>query len=173
MPSTEPAGAALERWLRATFGELPALELGPLVELGPSAWASPGVTLPLPIVPAFRAEPPDDYALAGHWGRGGASEAVYVIERRGPHRTFLRLPWGGAYGEAAMDAARIREALSAWVTFRRVAPARLAGSEVVSNMQIDRAELRWPDGRALEILGPTPLHPERAPFWEALLGAVA
>lgn len=163
-----------EAWLRAALGEIPglALDLGPLAAIGPTAWASPGVTGPLPIVPAFREET-GDYALAGQWGRGGASEALYVVERHGPHRAFLRLPWpGGPYGDAARDRERIGEALLAWTAFRRTARERLAGSEVVSNMQSDRATLEWPDGRTEELLGPTPLDPDRAPFWAALVHAV-
>lgn len=166
MPST-----SFEDWLHATFGTLPALDLGPLVQVAPAAWATPGIGGPLPIVPEFRDEP-GDYVLVGHWGRGGASEAVYVVERRGPHRVFLRLPWGGAYGNPERDAARVREAIASWAELRRVAPTRLAGSEVVSNMQTDRAALRWPDGREEELLGPTPLAPDRPLFWPALLAAV-
>jgi len=160
-----------EAFLRAEMPGL-TLDLGPLVAIGPAAWASPGVTGPLPIVPAFREET-GDYALAGQWGRGGASEALYVVERRGPHRAFLRLPWpGGPYGDAARDRERVREALLSWARFRGAAPRHLTGSEVVSNMQSDRATLEWPDGRVEELLGPTPLHPDRAPFWDALLRAI-
>jgi hypothetical protein len=150
-------------WLAATFGADLRLDLGPLV---------PGSEAPLPIVPEFRGEP-GDYALAGHWGRGGASEAVYVVERRGRHRAFLRLPWAGVYGDPELDAARVREVLTAWSTLRERLHRTLASSEIVSDMQNERADLTWPDGAAAHILGPTPLHPDRPPFWTELAATIA
>lgn len=168
MPSTDD----FPTFYLAAFGEPFPFDPGPLVPLHERAWGSPalsGAALELPMTPAFR-EAAGDYVLAGTWGHGVQSHALYFVERRGTTRVFLRLPWGGAYGDPVADARRVRQTFARWAALR-AALAHLTEAEIVSNMGDERARLAWPDARVATIVGPSPLAPA-PPFWDALAGAL-
>lgn len=52
-----------------------------------------------------------EYSLAGFYGYGSNSYALYVTRVSGVTRMFLRLPWGGAYMKAEEARLRLLEAL--------------------------------------------------------------
>lgn len=54
----------------------------------------------------------DDYAVLSHSGHGMNSYAIQYYLVFGPLRMFLHLGWGGAYMDADVDAAKIRECFS-------------------------------------------------------------
>ena len=164
MPPTE-----FRAWYRGTFGEDFPFDPSPLVQTAPLVWVDPALAqapLAPPVTPAFR-DAPGDYQLLGVWGHGVQSHALYCIERRGPHRAFLRLPWGGAYGERDRDARRVLETLTRYAAFRLRRADALSSSEVVSNMGDEQATVVRRDGRTRTIRGPAALRPA-PPFWHAL-----
>ncbi len=56
--------------------------------------------------------PVNDYVILSHSGHGINSYAIQYYLVRGSLRMFLHLGWGGAYANAEIDAAAIRECFS-------------------------------------------------------------
>jgi hypothetical protein len=56
--------------------------------------------------------PVNDYVIVSHSGHGVNSYAIQYYLVRGSLHMFLHLGWGGAYGNAEKDAAKIRECFS-------------------------------------------------------------
>jgi hypothetical protein len=108
-----------------------------------------GTPLDLPMTPSFL-ERPAEYVLAGHWGRGVSSLAIYFVGRWPHHRVFFRLPFGGAYGDRDTDARHAAEYLACYQAFRDRDLARLEDSTLIHNMGADVADLRV-DGRTVRI----------------------
>jgi hypothetical protein len=57
------------------------------------------------------------YIAAGAWGYGASAHAFYWVERTIGSLTYLRLPFGGIYGEAD-DAAEVVQFLQGYAGFR-------------------------------------------------------
>jgi hypothetical protein len=90
--------------------------------------------------PEFLTEP-HEYILAGHWGHGIASSALYYVTVTARHRAFFRLPFGSVYGDRERDAASAVGYLAAYVAFRARAQAALDRSILIHNMGTSWAEL--------------------------------
>ena len=123
-------------WFRDTLGRpcpLPA-ELLPTQQRDATVWCSENLShrVDLPLGPSFIDGM--DYVLAGHWGQGVNSYAVYYIGVWGTHRVFFRLAYGGAYGDPERDAAFAANFLTAYSQFRERQRSRLAGLTLVHDM---------------------------------------
>jgi hypothetical protein len=117
-----------------------------------------------PMVPEFY-EQPNEYALAGEWGRGVNSYAFYFAERRGQHRRFFRIFSGGVYGRPEEDAKIVVGFLAGYESWRARFEGELSSSTIVYNMGNGTAELVRSNGDRLSHVG----REEGAAFWEALL----
>jgi hypothetical protein len=132
-------------WFRRLLGwpcPLPA-ELQPTAYCGNNLWASPSLATSK-IVPPVRPEffaAPREYILAGHWGHGVSSYALYYIAVTASHRVFFRLAFGGAYGDRVRDAAFAVGYLTEYVAFRARTRAMLERSTLIHDMGGSWAEL--------------------------------
>jgi hypothetical protein len=141
-------------WFRRLIGwpcPLPD-ELRPTVYRGENLWTSPSLAT-AKIVPAVRPEflaEPREYILAGHWGHGVASYALYYVSVTPRHRVFFRLPFGSVYGDRVRDAAFAVDYLAAWVEFRAGALTTLETSTLIHDMGASWAELTR-DGRTHQL----------------------
>jgi hypothetical protein len=144
--STDSTDTDFGTWIEDTFGAgFPVRLEESLVHYRDRVWVSPGLrdsfrSLQVPMTPAF-AEPPGDYCMAGHWGHGVNSWAFYLIERRGAHKVFFRLPYGGAYGDPSRDAARAVRFLASYQSFRERWLSRLAEYDLLHEMGKGNARL--------------------------------
>ena len=116
MDATDPL--SFDAWFRQTFRAEPpfAITVPLFKQPGLSHWASAKVSTLSPsrlVIPTFP-DDPEVYTVAGHWGYGIASQAFYFIQRAGERRVFLRLAFGGAYGERGAEAAEVVAALEAY-----------------------------------------------------------
>ena len=124
-------------WLRDTLGRpcpVPA-ELQPTWQKDPNVWCSESLrsrSVDLPLGPSFIDGL--EYVLAGHWGHGVNSYALYYIGVWGTHRVFFRLAYGGVYGDPERDAAFAVDFLTAYFRFRERQASRLAGLTVIHDM---------------------------------------
>ena len=91
-------------------------------------------------------EPGGDYCMAGFWGHGVNSYALYLIERQGAHRCFFRLHYGGAYGDRERDAGRAVAFLAGYQAFKERWQSRLAESLIFHEMGLGSARLRLDGG---------------------------
>lgn len=73
--------------------------------------------------------PPIGYCQVGFWGYGTNSFAFYLAWIRPRSRVYLRLPFGGIYGNLRVDAQRVREFLLAFLEFE-TAVVRHSGREI-------------------------------------------
>lgn len=64
-----------------------------------------------------RDPPPVGYCQVGFWGYGVNSYAFYLSWIRPRSRVYLRLPYGGVYGDQRVEAQRVREFLLAFLEF--------------------------------------------------------
>jgi len=167
-------------WFEQTFGAPIPLVVDVDLHRSPGGthWATelrPELSASAQMIPVF-VEAIDPYVVTGAWGHGMASRAFYWIERRGQHRAFFRLPFGGAYGHGSEDAAEVVRFLEGYRDFRHELGARLASSTLVHSMGNARFELRLrePDGSTRELADDgegIPRLPNRAPmgaaaFWD-------
>ena len=157
MTTTEPGTPTMfSSWFAATFGaSLPAELERPLLLVHDLVWASPGLAargpgLQVPMAPAFL-EDVGDYTLAGHWGHGVNSYALFFVERRGEHRRFLRLPYGNLYGDPDRERAHVLAFLTAYGGWQEANEPRLRTSLVIHNMGSTQARVQLADGREVAL----------------------
>jgi hypothetical protein len=162
----------LTSWFRATVGaEWPLLPpLSPTVAAGDQLWVSESLAgrAPVPpMVPEFL-DQPDEYLMAGHWGHGTNSWAIYYIGRWRDHRVFFRLAFGGLYSDRALDAAFAARYLAGYPAWRDRWLARTGSSTLIHNMGDSSARIEV-DGRMLEVRDADPTEPDTgASFWHHL-----
>jgi hypothetical protein len=131
-------------WFRETLGRpcpLPA-ELQPAQQRDATVWCSESLVsreLELPVGQSFIDGL--DYVLAGHWGHGVNSYAVYYIGVWGTHRVFFRLAYGGVYSDPEGDAAFAVDFLTAYSRFRERQGSRLSGLTIIHEMGTSVADL--------------------------------
>lgn len=70
----------------------------------------------------------------GHWGYGTNSYAWYFIRKDERRRVFLRLFWGGAYGDPVSDAACVREFTQRYGAFEKWAEGHLTAWSIEDDM---------------------------------------
>jgi hypothetical protein len=164
--------AELASWFRDTVGAewpLPPA-LSPGVAAGETVWVSGSLAggMPeLPMIPGFR-DQPGDYLMAGHWGHGATSWAIYYIGRWGQHRVFFRLDFGGVYGDRALDGAFAARYLAGYAGWRERWLARTGSSTLIHNMGDSSARIEL-GGRVLEVRDEDPTEPDTgASFWHHL-----
>ena len=75
--------------------------------------------MPLPIFSDNLEEAPYGAWLAGFWGYGANSYAWYFVRKSHRCHVFLRLFYGGVYGDPAQDAERVRSFLQRYTAFER------------------------------------------------------
>lgn len=159
MSVTSDSDAGFRGWFEQTFGAPFPLDLWtPLRSPGEAHWVSadlPEGAEARPLREEFL-DQPDRYLSTGFWGHGVNSYAFYFIEKRGAHRCFLRLRYGGAYGDPAEDAVRVLAFLRAYGRFRDAREGALAASSIVHEMGQSTAELRTASGPPLRVehIGP-------------------
>src|SRR5262245_36777311 len=135
---------SFSEWFQDALGRpfpLPAA-LQPIRHLGETVWGSENLSSKMlvpPMTPEFMAGL--DYTLAGHWGHGANSYAIYYIGVWGTHRVFFRLAFGGVYSDPDRDAAFAIDYLSAYLRFRERWLSQLERSTVVHNMGTSFAEI--------------------------------
>lgn len=79
-----------------------------------------GARAPLvPVLPGNLEEAPQGTWLAGFWGYGANSCAYYFVRKNERSHVFLRLPYGGAYGNTGQDAAQVRAFVERYAAFER------------------------------------------------------
>ncbi len=165
----------LEQWFQKTYSaDLPVKPAEPLVDLDARDWGSEmwgtanlqGKVPPPPMVPEFR-EDLGDYTLAGRWGRGSNSYALYLVERRGAHRHFFRLLIQGAYVDEAMLAQLAVGFLRGYQEFRAETLPKLTRSRIVHNMGNAEVELEAA-GKKVAFKSAT----EGEAFWAELAAAL-
>jgi hypothetical protein len=154
-------------WFRTiTDAELPLeAALRPTHHVDDLLWVSANladVAVKRPMTPTFL-DVPDDYVMAGHWGHGVNSYAIYYTGRWQRHRVFFRLPYGGVYGDPAQDVAFAVEYLAAYAAFREHSMSRFDASTLYHNMGESFAEIER-DRRTESIK-------DEPHFWGALAAA--
>jgi hypothetical protein len=75
--------------------------------------------MPLPIFSDNLEEAPSGAWLAGFWGYGANSYAWYFVRKSHRCHVFLRLFYGGVYGEPAQDGKDVRRWVQRYAAFER------------------------------------------------------
>jgi hypothetical protein len=124
-------------WFKRTVsGDLPFRLPSGMLRCDARAWETPGAVDAfgeLPIIPVVL-DNPGDLTIFGHFGHGVSSYAIYHIASEGPHYTFLRLHFGGAYGSIDQDRRYVLAYLRGFGRFRERWRPLLRQSTLVHNM---------------------------------------
>jgi hypothetical protein len=169
MSPTKTSHEAFGAWFRDLTGsDSPLRPATPLVPLREGVWVDAALAATDPEVPMSSAftEPEGDYCMAGFWGHGVNSYALYLVERRGAHCCFFRLPYLGAYGNGAEDAERAVAFFDGYERFRRRWADRLEESFFFHEMGLGAARLRLVGGACLRV--DEPPHADVEGFWDRL-----
>lgn len=70
-----------------------------------------------PVIPVNFDAAPRGIWLAGYWGHGVNSYAWYFVRKDARREVFLRLFYGGVYGDEKRDAANVRAFVERYVAF--------------------------------------------------------
>ena len=122
-------------WYLQTFGKefpLPG-ELRPTHSPRKLVWVSQSLAdtaVNPPLEPVFF-DQPDEYILAGHWGYGTSSWALYYVLVTQRHRCFFRLAYGNHGFDRGEEVAYAVAYLEGYRDFRTRWLERVAGSTLV------------------------------------------
>jgi hypothetical protein len=137
-------------WFQRVFGAALPLTIDAPLWLTPDQthWTTTRCAALAPgalITPTFP-DDPAEYTVIGHWGHGMTSQAFYFVRREPRHRCFLRLAYGGAFGDPADQAAEIVATLREYASLRRVLLAVCEDSEIEYSLGTGRARLATAEG---------------------------
>lgn len=144
LPMAQKRFQALESHFSESFGlELPAaLKNDPQTEpLHPESdewlaysWSAKSEKVPLPVFPDNFEKTPKGTWMLGFWGYGANSYAFYFVRKDNKREIFLRLGYGGAYGDAKQDGLEVKETLQRYMAFEEWAAVNLERWSISSNM---------------------------------------
>ncbi|MBI4348104.1 MAG: hypothetical protein HY553_14700 [Elusimicrobia bacterium] len=89
--------------------------------------------------------------LAGFWGYGVNSYAWYFVRRDRRRAVFLRLPYGGAYGDSEHEALAVKAFTERYVAFEQWAETHLSHWRIENCMGTCRGWVRFRDGRRVRL----------------------
>ena len=144
LPLAQERFIALKGRFYKCFGyELPAaLEFDPETEPlhpGSDDWlafsrAAQSENVRLPVFEDNLKEAPSGTWLLGFWGYGANSYAFYLARKDKKREVFLRLFYGGVYGNPERDAVEVRTFLQRYVAFEEWAASNLERWNIVNSM---------------------------------------
>jgi tetratricopeptide (TPR) repeat protein len=105
----------------------------------------------LPVMPDnFEAAPRGTW-MVGQWGYGANSYAFYFVRKDSRREIFLRLFYGGAYGNPTEDAAHVKTFLERYIAFEAWAGTNLKRWRIENNMGDCLGWIEYPDERREEL----------------------